>query len=50
MFKIGVLLFLAQFICAKTQTTKKSFHKIDFDYCTKFGVPANSYVTINART
>ena len=44
------LLTLATFGWAKVQLTKKSFQKSNWDYCTKFGAPANSYVMFKPRS
>lgn len=41
--------FLAGAVLSKTVTNRHRFYKDDFYYSTKFGVPANSYITVDYK-
>jgi hypothetical protein len=50
--KIALLIIVALlsgFVSTKTMTQRHRFYKDDFFYSTKFGVPANSYLTIKYK-
>lgn len=44
-----LLFLLVGSIHAKTISQRHKFHEEDFHYSTKFGAPANSFVTINFK-